>query len=67
MATKSKIVVLDSSALISLLNVADQLHGDALAVDAMLVNEDWLVLLPVEVFAETLNRWARRLVCKTPF
>jgi predicted nucleic acid-binding protein len=61
MATKSKTVILDSSGLISLLNVADQLHGEALRMDALLTASDWLILLPVEVLAETLNAVGKKI------
>lgn len=61
MVTRTKTAILDSSGLMSLLNVADQLHGDALRVDAFLTAQDWLVLLPKEVLAETLNAIGKKV------
>jgi predicted nucleic acid-binding protein len=61
MATKSKVAILDSSAIISLVNVADSLHDEAVRVDELILTEGWLTLLPREVFAETLNAIGKKI------
>jgi predicted nucleic acid-binding protein len=53
--------IIDSSALISLLNVADPLNKEALAINEVLLTGNWAVLLPGEVFAETLNVVGKKL------
>ena len=50
------IVILDSSALIAQLNVNDLWHGKANAITDVIAKTDRRVILPAEVFAETLNR-----------
>ncbi len=40
MAAKSKVAVLDSSALISLVNVADTLHHDAARLNTLITTDD---------------------------
>jgi predicted nucleic acid-binding protein len=52
---KRDVAIVDSSALISLVNVVDELHGGATEIDEYLTNGGWSVLVPTEVFAETLN------------
>ena len=50
------IVILDSSALIAQINVNDLWHKKADAITTVIANTDRRVILPSEVFAETLNR-----------
>lgn len=61
MATKSKVAILDSSAIISLVNVADSLHEESVRIDQLIAAEGWLTLLPREVFAETLNAIGKKI------
>jgi predicted nucleic acid-binding protein len=49
-------VILDSSALIAQLNVNDLWHEKADGIANVIANTDRHVILPSEVFAETLNR-----------
>lgn len=51
--------VLDSSALIALVNAADALHDNALQVRAAANAAGYQLLLPYEVLAETLNVFGR--------
>jgi predicted nucleic acid-binding protein len=50
------VVILDSSALIAQLNVKDLWHQKADAIAKVIAHTDRHVVLPSEVFAETLNR-----------
>jgi predicted nucleic acid-binding protein len=61
MATNEQITIVDSSALISLMNVADKLHIRAIAINDILLGDGWSVLVPSEVFAETLNAVGKKL------
>jgi predicted nucleic acid-binding protein len=61
MATNARTAVLDSSALISLVNVADQLHDEAVEIDSVMTAAGWLILLPREVFAETINAIGKKI------
>lgn len=61
MVTNRPVVVVDSSALISLMNVADQLHEQAIAINEVLVRQDWRVLVPCDVFSETLNAVGKKI------
>jgi predicted nucleic acid-binding protein len=54
-------VVVDSSALMALVNITDQLHEPAVQVDKLLTYQDWTLLLPREVFAETVNAIGKKL------
>lgn len=58
---KAKVAIVDSSALISLANVEDALHAQAVQLDEILTADGWLVLLPTEVFAETLNAIGKKM------
>jgi predicted nucleic acid-binding protein len=55
MATIPKIVIFDSSGLVSLVKSDDQLHDKAVRVAEKLSAEGWRLLLPYEVLAESLN------------
>jgi predicted nucleic acid-binding protein len=55
MAIRLDVVVLDSSGLISLLRPDDELHECAIEVKTKIANEGLRLLLPYEVFAESLN------------
>src|SRR5919199_3875536 len=50
------IVILDSSALIAQINVNDLWHKKADAITTVIAHTNRRVILPAEVFAETLNR-----------
>jgi predicted nucleic acid-binding protein len=50
------VVILDSSALIAQINVKDLWHEKADAIAQFIARTDRHVILPAEVFAETLNR-----------
>jgi predicted nucleic acid-binding protein len=50
------IVILDSSALIAQINVKDLWHEKADTIAKVIAHTDRHVILPSEVFAETLNR-----------
>lgn len=52
----SSVVILDSSALIAQINVKDLWHKNADAIADYITRTDRQVVLPAEVFAETLNR-----------
>jgi predicted nucleic acid-binding protein len=52
----SKLVILDSSALIAQLNVADIWHAKADTTAGFISRTDRQIILPYEVLAETLNR-----------
>ena len=54
-------VIVDSSALISLLSETDSLHGQAVDLLANLKDHHQLVIIPKEVFAETFNVLRPRL------
>ena len=51
----SKPVILDSSALIAQINLADSLHEKVQAVDEFIAEANRQVILPYEVFAEAIN------------
>lgn len=55
MPTLTEVAILDSSALVSLLNTADSLHGQALLISTGIEQANINLILPYEVFAETLN------------
>ncbi len=57
----SKTVLLDTSALISLLSETDSLHEEAVAFAQALRQAKQLVIVPTEVLAETLNVLRSRL------
>jgi predicted nucleic acid-binding protein len=60
MATPN-LAIVDSSALISLVNVQDQLRTQALQIDEVLTAAGWSVLIPSEVLAETLNAIGKKI------
>ncbi len=51
----SKVIIFDSSALVSLVKSDDQLHEQAQKVANELANSEYELLLPAEVLAESLN------------
>jgi len=53
--SKPKVVVFDSSGLVSLVKTDDLLHKAALQVAEILAADGWRLLLPYEVLAESLN------------
>jgi predicted nucleic acid-binding protein len=55
METKSKIIIADSSGLISLLIDTDSNHAAAHDIAAQLTEDGTTVLIPSEVLAETIN------------
>ena len=57
----SKPVILDSSALIAQINLADSLHEKAQAVNDVLSQTQRAVILPYEVFAEALNIFGKKV------
>ena len=58
---KNKPVILDSSALIAEINLADSLHEKARAINAVLSQTDRQVILPYEVFAEAINIFGKKV------
>jgi predicted nucleic acid-binding protein len=57
----SKPVILDSSALIAEINLADSLHEKAQAINAGLSQTQREVILPYEVFAEAINMFGKKV------
>jgi predicted nucleic acid-binding protein len=57
----SKPVILDSSALIAEINLADSLHEKAQAINDVLSRTDRQVILPYEVFAEAINIFGKKV------
>jgi predicted nucleic acid-binding protein len=57
----NKPVILDSSALIAQINLADSLHEKAQAINDVLSQTDRQVILPYEVFAEALNIFGKKV------
>jgi predicted nucleic acid-binding protein len=55
METSSKLIIVDSSGLISLVVDSDSNHGKALAIAHQFVGTQDKALVPAEVFSETLN------------
>jgi predicted nucleic acid-binding protein len=55
METKSNTIIADSSALVSLFVASDSNHAAAVAGASHLVDDNRLVLIPAEIFAETIN------------
>jgi predicted nucleic acid-binding protein len=54
-------VILDSSALIAEINLADSLHEKAQAINAVIAQTDRQVILPYEVFAEAINIFGKKV------
>lgn len=61
MAAKPDVTVVDSSALVSLANTVDSLHEEAMRIDQVLTADNWLILLPQEVLAETINAIGKKI------
>src|SRR5919205_3986376 len=57
----SKPVILDSSALIAEINLADSLHQRARTINDVLSRTDRQVILPYEVFAEAINIFGKKV------
>ena len=57
----SKPVILDSSALIAQINLADSLHEKAQAINDVLSQTQREVILPYEVFAEAMNIFGKKV------
>ena len=57
----SKPVILDSSALIAEINLADSLHEKAQAINDVLSETQREVILPYEVFAEAINIFGKKV------
>src|ERR671938_917088 len=57
----SKPVILDSSALIAEINLADSLHEQAQAINDILSQTQQQVILPYEVFAEAINIFGKKV------
>jgi predicted nucleic acid-binding protein len=51
----TEVAILDSSAIVSLLNTSDRLHGQALHISTAIEKAHINLVLPYEVLAETLN------------
>lgn len=62
---RTKIAICDSSGLISLLKQDDTKHRSALKVARILAADDWQVVVPHEVFAETINVFGKKLSRET--
>ena len=56
-----KPVILDSSALFSLASEADMNHAQALDIAGHMADEQRMMVLPTEIFAELLNIAGKRL------
>src|SRR5919202_3561292 len=54
-------VILDSSALIAEINLADSLHEQAQAINDVLSQTQREVILPYEVFAEAINIFGKKV------
>ena len=54
-------VILDSSALIAQINLADSLHEKAQAINTVLSQTERQVILPYEVFAEAMNIFGKKV------
>src|ERR687885_1159755 len=57
----SKPIILDSSALIAEINLADGLHEQAQAINDVLSQTQRGVILPYEVFAEAMNIFGKKV------
>src|SRR5919202_6734976 len=57
----SKPVIIDSSALIAEINLADSLHEKAQAINEFIAETNRHVILPYEVFAETINIYGKKV------
>ena len=57
----SKPIILDSSALIAEINLADSLHEQAQAINDVLSQTQREVILPYEVFAEAINTFGKKV------
>ena len=57
----SEPVILDSSALIAQINLADSLHEKAQAINDVLSQTQREVILPYEVFAEAMNIFGKKV------
>jgi predicted nucleic acid-binding protein len=57
----NKPVILDSSALIAEINVADSLHEQTKAINNVLFQTNRQVVLPYEVFAEAINIFGKKV------
>jgi len=57
----SKTVILDSSALIAEINLADSLHEKVQPINEFIAKTDRQVILPYEVFAEALNIFGKKV------
>ena len=54
------VVIADSSALVSLASISDSNHSPALRFSNRLVKEDRQIIIPTEIFSETVNVLGRR-------
>jgi predicted nucleic acid-binding protein len=57
----SKTVILDSSALIAQINLADSLHEKVQPINEFIAQTNRQVILPYEVFAEALNIFGKKV------
>ena len=57
----SRSVILDSSALIAQINLADSLHEKVQAVNDFIAETNRQVILPYEVFAEAINIFGKKV------
>ncbi len=57
----TKPVILDSSALIAQINLGDSLHEKAEEITNLITKTDRQVILPHEVFAETINIFGKKV------
>lgn len=55
MVKSPKLIIFDSSGLISLVKTDDFLHEKAVSVAKILITDGWNILLPYEILAESLN------------
>jgi predicted nucleic acid-binding protein len=58
---KTKIAICDTSGLVSLLKADDSKHRSALKVARVLTEAAWQVIVPHEVYAETINVFGKKL------
>ncbi len=65
MVKSPKIIIFDSSGLISLVKTDDFLHEKAIIVAKILTSDGWKVLLPYEILAESLNTIGKLISMKS--
>lgn len=58
--TANEAIIADSSGIISLVTDTDRNHSTALSAAQQLINDDRTIILPTDVFTETINVLGRR-------